>query len=378
MKKICKSFLLLTTATLVSIALVSCTNSGSGPATGKATTVDADATPETIALFNNLLKYQDEAMMFGHQDDLAYGIGWWAGEFESDVHLVTGKFPAVFGWDAGEIGQERNIDSVLFSDMQQWMIRAFEKGGINTLSWHQDNPVTGGDSWDQTPAVHAVIPGGALHDQFRETLDHLADFLSGLKTTDGTMVPVIFRPWHEHTGSWFWWGAGNCSVEDYVALYRFTVEYLRDEKGIHHLLYAYSPDRFRDMEEYMERWPGDEYADMLGYDDYHSFSSKETIAQGITSLRLIASTALEKNKPFALTETGLERIPEAAWWNEHVLTPIKSDTLARKLSYMLVWRNGRPDHYYAPYPGHSSEEAFRAFEADPFTWFLEDLPPMYE
>lgn len=359
--------------------VLACSNQNSGPsATTGPGTADPEVTPETAALFHNLRKYQDEAMMFGHQDDLAYGMGWWAKEFESDVHLVTGKFPAVFGWDAGEIGRERNIDSILFQDMQRWMIMAYERGGINTLSWHQDNPVTGGDSWDQTPAVHAIIPGGELHAQFRKTLDDLAGFLAGLKTADGTMVPVIFRPWHEHTGDWFWWGAGNCTVEDYVALYRFTVEYLRDEKGIHHLLYAYSPDRFGDMEEYMERWPGDDYVDMLGYDDYHSFTLEETVAQGVRSLRKIAAVAEEKGKPFALTETGLERIPNPAWWNEHVLGPIKSDTLARKLSYMLVWRNGRPDHYYAPFPGQVSADAFREFEADPFTWFLGDLPPMYE
>jgi mannan endo-1,4-beta-mannosidase len=45
---------------------------------------------------------------------------------------------------------------------------------------------------------------------------------------------------------------------------------------------------------------------------------------------------------------------------------------------MLVWRNGSPDHYYAPYPGYNSADAFRVFEADPFNWFLEDLPYMYE
>ena len=64
-------------------------------------TVDQDATAETRALYHNLLKFQDDAIMFGHQDDLAYGIGWWADDFRSDVHDVCGKFPAVFGWDAG-------------------------------------------------------------------------------------------------------------------------------------------------------------------------------------------------------------------------------------------------------------------------------------
>lgn len=340
-------------------------------------TVDPCATNETVALMKNLLKYQDTAIMFGHQDDLAYGIGWWAGEFNSDVQLVSGKFPAVFGWDAGEIGQERNIDGVLFSDMQKWMISVFDRGGINTLSFHLDNPVTGGDAWDVTPAVAAIIPGGKYHEKFRNTLDQLAVFLNGLETSEGIKVPVIFRPWHEHTGNWFWWGEGNCSKEEFKSLFRFTVEYLRDVKGIHHLLYAYSADRFTEVSIYLKNWPGDDFVDLLGYDDYHSFTDQKSIHEGIANLRIISTIAAQKNKPFALTETGLETIPIKDWWTQYVLAPIKSDTLARRISYMLVWRNGRPDHYYAPYPGQVSAENFRKFEQDSVTWFLEDLPDFY-
>lgn len=343
----------------------------------KVSVVDPDATPETKALMANLLRNKGKAMMFGHQDALAYGIGWWADEFSSDVQKVTGQFPAVFGWDAGEIGQERNIDSVLFSDMQQWMVQVYKKGGVNTLSWHLDNPSTGGDSWDRTPAVASVIPGGELHSEFKKTMDLLADFLNGLKTEDGTFVPVIFRPWHEHNGSWFWWGQENCSADEYKALYRFTVEYLRDVKGLHHILYAYSPDRFATEEEFLERFPGIEYVDMLGYDDYHSFSKMDQVENGLNSLRILANLAKKMDKPFALTETGLEKVPVPEWYTEHTLASIKADSLARQLSYMLVWRNGRPDHYYAPYPGHHAVEAFIAFEKDPFTWFMGDLPDMY-
>ncbi len=363
---------------IIVILLFSCTNQKSTPSvTAELKPVDPGASFETKALLSNLLEYQDTAIMFGHQDDLAYGIGWWAGEFESDVHLVSGKFPAVFGWDAGEIGQERNIDSVLFEDMQRWMISVFEKGGINTLSWHLDNPVTGGDAWDVTPAVYAIIPGGELHEEFKRTLDVLASFLEGLKTREGTVVPVIFRPWHELNGSWFWWGRNNCAVDEFLLLYKFTVEYLRDVKGLHNLLYCFSTDRFSTEEEYLERYPGDQYIDLLGYDDYHSFTSLPEVEKGLNSLRILAKLGGEKNKPFALTETGLEMIPVPDWWTENVLRGIASDSMARKCSYMLVWRNGRPDHYYAPYPGQVSADDFKKFEKDPFTWFLEDLPEMY-
>ena len=161
-------------------------------------------------------------------------------------------------------------------------------------------------------------------------------------------------------------------------LFKFTVEYLRDEKGLHHLLYSYSTDKFSTYEEYMERWPGDEYVDLIGYDDYHNFAEKESVHKGINSLRILAALGDSLNKPFALTETGLESIPDPLWYTEHVLESIKNDDLARKASYMLVWRNFDTKHHYAPYPGHASEEEFKKFEADEFTWFLDELPEMYK
>ncbi len=340
-------------------------------------TTDPGATKETRALFVNLLKYRDQAIMFGHQDDLAYGVGWWADDFRSDVHDVTGKFPAVFGWDASGIGTGRNIDSVSFQKMHDWMITVFEKGGINTLSWHLDNPVTGGTAWDRTRAVYAILPGGEKHDFYKSQLDLLAGFIASLKTSGGTPVPVIFRPFHELNGSWFWWGRDNCTPEEYKNLFRFTVEYLRDEKKLHNLLYSYSTDKFGSEAEYMERFPGEDYVDLLGYDDYHSFSKASSIPEGIKSLRTIVNLGNSMGKPAALTETGLESIPDSLWWTRNVLEPIKNDSVARQITYMLVWRNFNTKHHYAPYPGHPSAEDFKSFEADPFTWFLGDLPDMY-
>src|SRR5699024_9308538 len=95
-----------------------------------------------------------------------------------------------------------------------------------------------------TPSVKAILPGGENHESFLTKLDLVADFLKDCKV-GSTYVPIIFRPWHEHNGDWFWWGKGNASEEDYIALFRFTVDYLKDKKGIHHLIYAFSPDRSR-------------------------------------------------------------------------------------------------------------------------------------
>ena len=83
----------------------------------------------------------------------------------------------------------------------------------------------------------------------------------------------------------------------------------------------------------------------------------------------------KRNKPIALTETGLEAIPIANWWTE-VLYPAIEEF---PISYVLVWRNARelPNHYYAPFPGQKSANDFVKFYDKPKTLFIEDLPNLY-
>jgi len=250
--------------------------------------VDPDATDETKALYANLQAVGQEHVLFGHQDDLAYGVHWdrrsdslaqLAGDRRSDIRSVTGSFPAVYGWDVGTLGGEPdspvNIDSISYDRMRRWIIEGYERGGVITISWHMNNPVTGSHSWDTTSAVSKLLPDSSHHEEYVAMLDRFARFADDLETGFwnwlglGHHVPIIFRPFHEMSGSWFWWGGENATPEAYKRLWRFTVEYLRDEKDLHHLLYAYSPDR-SSREGYLRYYPGDAYVDVLGYDDYHT------------------------------------------------------------------------------------------------------------
>jgi len=77
--------------------------------------VDSLATDETVALFTNLRTVSETKVLFGHQDDLAYGIGWVAEAGRSDVKEVCGDYPAVYGWDLGDIQNEANLDGVNFT-----------------------------------------------------------------------------------------------------------------------------------------------------------------------------------------------------------------------------------------------------------------------
>ncbi len=340
--------------------------------------VDQNATKQTKALFFNLREIPKKGIIFGHQDDLAYGVNWKAEPGRSDVKEVCGDFPGVYGWDISRLGQPENIDSVNFDNMRRWIIEGYERGGIHTISWHADNPMTGGNSWDKTPAVTAILPGGPKHTFYVEQLDLVADFFLSLKSTKGELVPIIFRPFHEHTGNWFWWGKGNCTSEEYVKLWQFTVRYLRDEKQVHNLLWAYSTDQFSSEAQYLEFYPGDDFVDILAYDDYHSIKSVDERAKLQYRLKTIVSLAEARGKVAALSETGLEGIPIDDWFTNVLLGGIQSDATGRRIAWVLVWRNGNIKHHYAPYPGHSSSTDFVKFYNDPATLFERDLPDMYK
>lgn len=346
-------------------------------------TADREATRRTRALLANLHQLAGQKIMFGHQDDLAYGVFWKREAGRSDVQETCGAYPAVFGWDLGSrfgSGKMSNIDSVRFADMKRWIRQAYDMGSVNTLSWHLDNLASGGNSWDTTTAVRDLLPGGKYHSRLTEQLDVLADLFKSLKT-NGLFrheIPVIFRPWHEHTGHWFWWGAPSCTVDEYKALFRFTVDYLRKEKGVHNVLYAYSPDFFTDKAHYMERYPGDEYVDIFGLDYYYRPESLERTRTDLPlKLSFISELAAEHGKVAAFTETGLEAIPQENWWTQMLLEQVKT----ARIAYVLVWRNAthtsKPGHFYAPYPGHVSAKDFVAFSRDERMLFQDKLPNLY-
>lgn len=343
----------------------------------KAKTVPADpkATKETVRLYQNLIKLQKQGLMFGHQDAVPYGNGWMYEKGRTDVKDVCGDHPAVYGWELGhlELGEKYSLDSVYFDKIKEGIKEVYGRGGVNTISWHLRNPLTGGTAWDVSSkeVVASILPGGKKHQIYLQYLDKLASFMLSLKTNDGTYIPVIFRPFHEHTGSWFWWGKNLCSVEDYKTLWRFTVTYLRDTKNIHHLLYAYSTDRFRTLEEYNERYPGDDIIDMVSFDLYDRGPDYAATLKNCAAI--VSNLGKQKNKIAAVSEAGGPIAKNTEWWTKTLLESIKP----YNLSYVLVWRNpwNKPHDAFGPYKGHPSAADFIKFYNDPKTLFQKEITP---
>jgi mannan endo-1,4-beta-mannosidase len=342
---------------------------------------DKKATKETIILFQSLNDLKNKGIMYGHQDDLMYGYSWWYEKDRSDTKDITGDYPAVAGFELGhiELGDMRSLDSVSFVQIAEQIKEHYKRGGIVTISWHLNNPLTMqtrdtlsrsyGTAWDVSSkeVVSSILPGGKNNELFNTWLERLATFFTGLKDDKGLPIPFIFRPFHEHSGSFFWWGTNICTDQEYSALWRYTVSFLRDKKNIHNILYVYNTDRVTSLDQYMKGYPGDDIIDMLSLDMY---DRGEQFGRELdTALGFITREAVSRNKLTALSETG-ERRGMNNWWTS-VLLPVVSKY---PVCYVLTWRDAYNSKFsVSGNPVESFTEDFKKFYDSPRTLFLKEV-----
>ncbi len=336
---------------------------------------DAKATKETKALYYSMQRLIGAGVIFGHHDDTGYGVNWRFADDSSDVKGVTGAYPAMYGWDLAKIEHDstKDINRMPFEIQQKRVKEAYQRGGINTFCWHMDNPANGKSAWDTTMRTVAdIIPGGASHEVYVGYLDRAAKYLADLKGKDGETIPILFRPFHELTGTWFWWCKNTCTPEEFKTLWQFTIDYLRNKKKLHNLLIVYSVADFDSEAGFLERYPGDNYADVIGFDNYCrndiSFFQKKLDLR----LALLDVIAAKHHKLSSLAETGYHNIPTADWWTK-VLLPVMAKY---KTSYILVWRNAGMEQYFAPYPGQISADDFKIFSKSSHAIFQNRLTPL--
>jgi len=355
--------------------------------------VDANATKETIALFYNLKILAKTKVAIGQQD--AFNSFYQEVAGDSDIKKNTGFDPAVLGSDFMFITDKNNNNQA-----DNWFYQqeikitndvkvAYAKGMINTFSWHLREP-NNEDSFyaadmtseQKTTAFKSILPGGANHEWYKKKLDKVASVVLNFKGANGELIPIIFRPFHEFDGSWFWWGANFCTADEYKTAYQFTVDYLKNTKGVHNILYAFSPDNSYTTEtNYLSRYPGDKYVDILAMDNYGDFDNQGSAgaAKANLKLKIISDLAKTKVKIAALSETGFRvtrsNSPITDWFSYYLYSALTSNSV--EISYVMFWNNNT-DGYYVPNGSVSNAADFKTFAEKPKSALLNSLPKMYE
>jgi mannan endo-1,4-beta-mannosidase len=366
--------------------------------------VDRLATKETKSLFAYLNDIRGKHVLFGHQHATDEGMTLTrTGGLESEVKNSVGDYPAVFGWDTLSLeGKEKpgvpNDPAQSRENLANSMKQVHELGGIISLSTHFPNFVTGGSFNDTSGSVvEHILPGGDKNAEYKEFLDNIAEFANNLKDDKGKLIPVLFRPFHEQNGGWFWWGAKTTTTSQYVELYRYTVEYLRDTKDIHNFLYVYSPNgTFGGSEDnYLTTYPGDEYVDILGMDQYDNQANPGTeqfLTNLVSDLAMISRLSDEKGKIATFSEYGYS--PQGMkttgngdlQWFTKLMNAIKADPDAKRISYMQTWANfALNGNLFVPYKDapnglgdHELLPDFIDYYNDPYTSFLQEVEGVYD
>lgn len=331
-----------------------------------------------------------ESVIFGHQNDTFNKAGN-AELSESDTKDVTGSIAGILGVDMQDVAQKGMDTMVEISN------KAIADGAILTMCGHMpnfailpENPdyKEGDPAWEKynyedytapvtkdTP-VNELLPGGKYNKIYTEYLDMVATYA---KQVNGA---ILFRPFHEGTGSWFWWGAAFCDPEISKNIYRYTVEYLRDTKKVHNLVYEYGPGSdAQTQNDYALRYPGDAYVDLVGFDMYDSEPKEDGVwmNQLKKQLQLVEKFAKKHKKLVAVTETGpangnLAFLPtgnENKNWFSQVLDIVSES----EASYFLVWADwGKDGAFYVPYVDSvNADGTLHGHELiDPFLTFYND------
>ena len=261
--------------------------------------VNNNATTQTKKLYQFLKDSYGNYVIAGQQcDGGIYGT-----EFKV-IKAQTGKYPALLGLDMMRYTPSRTA----LGDSSTAVEKAIEfsnKGGIVTFCWHWNSPTdylkdgkdpdNGNPRWwggfytRNTDFDIAKVMNGQ-DEKGKKLLDaDIKEIAAQLKRLEN--VPVLWRPLHEGSGGWFWWGAKGADA--YKKLWRYLYEQLTNEYKCNNLIWVYNGQS-------ADWYPGDEYVDIVGediYPGYHVYNPQ-------TSKFRQAVAYGSKNKITALSENG--------------------------------------------------------------------------
>ncbi len=217
------------------------------------------------------------------------------------VQKMTTKYPAVFGQDFG-FSEPGTWDGINYRQLiVDEAIRRQKEGFIITLMWHavrpiEEEPVDFGQSIQgkltESEWNDLITPGTLINEKWKSQVDVIAFFLKQLKNAG---VPVLWRPYHEMNGGWFWWGK-KVGENGYKKLYRMLFDRLVNFHRLNNLIWVFNANEVKEgVDDYETYYPGDDYVDILATDVY---------SEGFNEMNYEMLLDVAKDKPIALGEVG--------------------------------------------------------------------------
>lgn len=253
--------------------------------------LDANATRETVNLWNYLKSIYGQKMLTGCWTETQFGGN-------DQVETCAGKTPAIWGQDMNSWYRSRTDQNWIntWSQNIAGFKAAHKRGQILQVNWHWQMPsskVNGAytrDAWGKDAAGNAqmmtaqqwtdmVTPGTALYEAMIEDIDyHVVNFLKKIVDDKGRPIPIIFRPLHEIDGGWFWWTCTSDPTKT-AKLYKIMQDRIMNFHGCHNLIWVYNPGVSCNggswppyqASEFARRklfYPGDAFCDITGIDLY--------------------------------------------------------------------------------------------------------------
>ena len=344
---------------------------------------DPQVDAATAYLYQNLRKIVDSGrFIFGQE--FPTDFQWTKGQIldrdpeDSDCKDVLGRHPGVFGADFHYFLEKTSAQRLVH---ERSVRTAHSRGSVITFDWHLSAPLSRGGAFyvnDGNRGLLAEIVAGLDNlDQCAAGPDsmcawYFSEVEKVLEIIRNLGFPIAFRPLHEMTGFWFWWGlpqhqqAGSREYEEfafrYKKLYRALVKYTRF-KGVHNLLYIWSPSNEANFDFY----PGDDWVDILGLDVYEQGTPYgPTLDSFQREMEKISNYARNKRKIAVLAETGFRMgYPEVEtyFWTEKVLRPLKRSKNRIEVAWVLSWMNAQWERSpYIPFAGMQNSNAIQDFD----------------
>jgi len=241
------------TGTSAETSTASSTSASADTKTEGVTLSNPNATEEAKILYDYICDTYHNGIISGQQESTWMG----SDQYEFDyIYEVTGKYPAIRGLDY----MNDDFDGVN-ERAKDW----HERGGIVTICWHCDCDFSGSwsgcmnteiEDWDK-----ALTEGTEEYETLIAGMDKAAEALKELQEEG---IPVLWRPFHELDGGWFWWSKGG--AENFKKLWQIMYDRYTNYHGLNNLIWVCG---FSGNGRKYENWyPGDEYVDIAGADSY--------------------------------------------------------------------------------------------------------------